>query len=66
MAHAVRIFQMTDVSGYYLAPVPLEFPGKSGDSFIPSHPTHPIQWTGALDVVRINWELGGERFDAHQ
>jgi hypothetical protein len=23
-----------DVSGFYLAPVPLEFPGKSGDSFI--------------------------------
>ena len=25
---------LKDVSGFYLAPVPLEFPGKSGDSFV--------------------------------
>jgi hypothetical protein len=29
-----------DVSGSYLAPVPLEFPGKSGDSFVAAH-LHP-------------------------
>jgi hypothetical protein len=33
-AYAVRIFQLKDVSGFYLAPVPLEFPGMSGDSFV--------------------------------
>lgn len=30
---------ITDVSSFYSAPVPLEFPGKSGDSFQNSTPT---------------------------
>ena len=43
MAMPGTYLPLKDVSGFYLAPVPLEFPGKSGDSFVHRLSSMPSQ-----------------------